>query len=82
MLVGTSGYSFKDWVGPFYPTGMASSDFLAFYTRYFPVVEINATYYRIPTPQVMFSFATWSMEQAAFESRSSWPPVGDERSPQ
>jgi hypothetical protein len=31
ILVGTSGYSFPDWVGPFYPPGMKSSDFLAFY---------------------------------------------------
>ena len=48
VLVGTSGYSFADWVGPFYPNGMKSSDFLAFYSQRFPVVEVNSTYYRIP----------------------------------
>jgi len=53
ILVGTSGYSFADWVGPFYPPGMRSGDFLAFYARHFDVVEVNSTYYRIPHPRVM-----------------------------
>lgn len=49
ILTGTSGYSFADWVGPFYPPGMRSGDFLRYYAEHFPVVEVNATYYRIPT---------------------------------
>ncbi len=53
IVVGTSGYSFADWVGPFYPPGTRSGDFLAFYARHFEVVEVNSTYYRIPTPRVM-----------------------------
>src|SRR5213076_127952 len=53
ILVGTSGYSFKDWVGPFYPAGMKSSDFLAFYAERFPVVEVNTTYYGIPRPELL-----------------------------
>jgi uncharacterized protein YecE (DUF72 family) len=53
VLVGTSGYSFPDWVGPFYPPGMKSSEFLAFYARHFDVVEVNSTYYRIPHPRVL-----------------------------
>jgi uncharacterized protein YecE (DUF72 family) len=53
VLVGTSGYSFADWVGPFYPPGTRSSDFLRHYADHFPVVEVNATYYRIPEPQTM-----------------------------
>lgn len=48
ILIGTSGYSFADWVGPFYPPGMRSSDFLRYYAEHFPAVEVNATYYRIP----------------------------------
>ena len=50
ILVGTSGYSFADWVGPFYPPGTRSADFLAYYARHFPAVEVNATYYRVPEP--------------------------------
>jgi uncharacterized protein YecE (DUF72 family) len=53
VLVGTSGYSFPDWVGPFYPAGMKSGDFLGFYSRHFDVVEVNSTYYRIPQPRVL-----------------------------
>ncbi len=53
VLVGTSGYSFPDWVGPFYPPGMKSGDFLRFYAERFPVVEVNATYYRIPPARTL-----------------------------
>ena len=53
ILVGTSGFSFPDWVGPFYPAGMKSSDFLSFYSRRFDIVEVNATYYRIPPPKTL-----------------------------
>lgn len=51
--VGTSGYSFADWVGPFYPEGTRSSGFLAYYARHFGCVEVNATYYRIPPPRTL-----------------------------
>ena len=53
ILVGTSGYSFADWVGPFYPAGMRSTDFLSFYSESFDAVEVNSTYYRIPHPRVL-----------------------------
>ena len=53
ILVGTSGYSFPDWVGTFYPPGMKSSDFLNYYSERFPVVEVNSTYYRIPPPRTL-----------------------------
>ena len=53
ILIGTSGYSFADWVGPFYPPGTRSGDFLAFYARHFDTVEVNSTYYRIPPPRVI-----------------------------
>ena len=50
ILLGTSGYSFPDWVGPFYPAGIDRSKMLDYYVRHFPAVEVNATYYRIPPP--------------------------------
>lgn len=52
VLLGTSGYSFRDWVGPFYPRGTRPGDMLAYYAQHFPVVELNVTYYRIPEPRV------------------------------
>ncbi len=51
--VGTSGYSFADWVGPFYPPGTASSEFLPFYARQFGCVEVNSTYYGMPRAATM-----------------------------
>ena len=53
VFVGTSGYSFADWVGPFYPAGTASQDYLAFYSSQFRCVEVNSTYYGIPKPEVL-----------------------------
>jgi len=53
IRIGTSGFSFRDWVGPFYPPGMKSSEFLGFYARHFDVVEVNSTYYGIPHPRVL-----------------------------
>ena len=51
VRVGTSGYSFADWVGTVYPRGMKPGAFLSHYAKLFDSVEINATYYRTPSPQ-------------------------------
>ena len=53
VLIGTSGYSFRDWVGPFYPKGTKSGDFLRYYATRFDTVEVNATHYAIPHPRVI-----------------------------
>ena len=49
VFVGTSGYSYKDWLGNFYPQFCPEADYLRFYSSIFNTVEINATYYRMPT---------------------------------
>lgn len=48
IRVGTSGYSFKDWRGTFYPENLRAADMLRYYAEHFNVVEVNSTYYRIP----------------------------------
>ena len=53
IRVGTSGYSFDDWVGTFYPKDIKKGKMLDYYVNHFNVVEINSTYYRIPHPVVM-----------------------------
>ena len=53
IVIGTSGYSFPDWVGEFYPHNIERSRMLDFYARQFPAVEVNSTYYRIPPPSTM-----------------------------
>ena len=53
ILIGTSGYSFKDWVGPFYPPGMKPAELLPYYAQHFNALELNTTYYGIPKPIVL-----------------------------
>ncbi len=52
LRIGTSGYSFLDWVGTVYPEGTRSIDMLSVYAGDFDTVEINFTYYRDPTPEI------------------------------
>lgn len=55
LYVGTSGYSYKDWCGMFYPEGAKAQQYLPLYAEKFPCVEINYTYYRQPVPRTMAS---------------------------
>ncbi|NCC13077.1 MAG: DUF72 domain-containing protein [Spirochaetia bacterium] len=48
ILIGTSGYSYTEWVGPVYPQGTKSEEYLALYAHLFPTVELNFSYYRMP----------------------------------
>ena len=47
--MGTSGFSYKDWVGEYYPADLPQREWLSFYSREFNSCEINSTYYAIPT---------------------------------
>jgi uncharacterized protein YecE (DUF72 family) len=57
LWIGTSGYSYMEWVGPFYPPGTSSSRMLRTYARFFPTVELNFTFYRVPTPDNLLRLA-------------------------
>jgi uncharacterized protein YecE (DUF72 family) len=50
IYVGTCGYAYKDWIGPFYPGKIKSAEMLPFYTRRFRAVEIDSSYYGVPAP--------------------------------
>jgi len=52
IRIGTSGYSFLDWIGPFYPRGIPRGKMLDYYVQFFDTVEINSSYYSIPHPRV------------------------------
>lgn len=54
ILIGTSGYSFQDWRGVFYPNDIPDGEMLSFYSQHFTCAEINSTYYRIPHSQVFY----------------------------
>jgi uncharacterized protein YecE (DUF72 family) len=57
VRVGTSGYSYQDWRGIFYPKTVNRSSYLQYYAQFLDLVEIDSTYYRIPHPSVMKSLS-------------------------
>src|SRR4051794_32972893 len=56
-LVGTSGYSYPAWKGRFYPKDLPAKRFLQFYSSRFSTVEINNTFYKMPTAELVQSWA-------------------------
>lgn len=50
---GTSSFANRDWVGPFYPTGTRPADYLREYSRRYDTVEVDASYYAVPTPSTV-----------------------------
>lgn len=53
VFVGTSGFSYPEWRGKFYPKELSPKKFLSFYAEHFLTTEINNTFYRIPTPSLV-----------------------------
>ncbi|HEX6213402.1 MAG TPA: DUF72 domain-containing protein [Vicinamibacterales bacterium] len=58
ILVGTSGYNYPEWKGSFYPADLPAAKFLPYYASRFPTVEINYTFYRMPTPKLIAGWRT------------------------
>jgi uncharacterized protein YecE (DUF72 family) len=52
VLIGTSGFSYKEWKGVFYPNDLPAKKYLAFYATQFKTTEINNTFYRLPSPEL------------------------------
>jgi len=65
-IVGTSGYSFADWVGAFYPPGTPQREMLDRYVLHFNAVELNFSYYRIPTAETLERIAARTPEGFEF----------------
>ncbi len=57
VRIGTQGWNYDGWLGPFYPSGTKPSDFLSVYSRAFPTVEVDSTFYATPAA---LTFASWS----------------------
>ncbi|MBU1317568.1 MAG: DUF72 domain-containing protein [candidate division Zixibacteria bacterium] len=72
---GTSSFSSKDWVGPFYKPGTSASDFLRQYSNELDTVEIDSTYYSIPSEDAVKGWIEKIPEKfvlsAKLQSRSS-----------
>jgi uncharacterized protein YecE (DUF72 family) len=56
LHVGTSGYSYKEWKGSFYPEKLPAKEMLAYYSSRLPTVEINNTFYRLPQKSMLESW--------------------------
>ena len=57
LFTGTSGWSYKEWKGTFYPDDLPADDMLRYYATKFPSVEINNSFYRIPKEKVLLEWA-------------------------
>lgn len=63
VLIGTSGWTYRDWRGRFYPRKLPQREWLAYYAQRFPTVELNVTTYRLPNEQ---DLARWSNVSPGF----------------
>lgn len=57
ILIATSGYSYDDWRGVFYPAELPKNDYLRYYALFFPFVELNFSYYAMPRPDALAAMA-------------------------
>ena len=71
LLAGTSGFSYKEWKGSFYPKDLPDKDRLRFYAERLPAVEINNTFYRMPRPELFERWTTEVPEQFVFVIKAS-----------
>jgi uncharacterized protein YecE (DUF72 family) len=70
LYVGTSGYSYKEWKGGFYPQNISAGEMLPYYASRFPAVELNNTYYRLPQPSTVENWRTQVPENFRFSVKA------------
>jgi uncharacterized protein YecE (DUF72 family) len=66
ILLGTSSFTAAGWEGSFYPKGMRSADYLAFYAEHFHTVEVDSTFYACPAPRTVSNWASRTPEGFIF----------------
>jgi uncharacterized protein YecE (DUF72 family) len=71
LYVGTSGYSYKEWKGTFYPEDMPADGMLRYYGERFRTVEINNTFYRLPKASVLEAWAAQVPAEFKFVLKAS-----------
>ena len=71
IYLGTSGFSYDDWVGSFYPVGMPKREWLTYYAREFNACEINSTYYALPKPSSLKAMAEKTGEGFLFSIKAN-----------
>ncbi|HEX5966763.1 MAG TPA: DUF72 domain-containing protein [Pyrinomonadaceae bacterium] len=71
LYVGTSGYSYKEWKGSFYPEKLAAKDMLPYYSSKLPAVELNNTFYRLPQRSMVESWKAQVPQNFRFAVKAS-----------
>ena len=71
ILVGTSGYNYPEWKGSFYPTDLPTKKMLPYYAERFTTVEINYSFYRMPTEKVLGEWARSTPDGFSFTLKAS-----------
>jgi uncharacterized protein YecE (DUF72 family) len=71
LIAGASGYSYKEWQGNFYPEKIKPDAMLAWYAERLPTVEINNTFYQMPKPAVLETWASSTPEAFRFAVKAS-----------
>jgi uncharacterized protein YecE (DUF72 family) len=71
IRAGTSGYSYKEWLGSFYPEKLPARQMLAYYAERLPAVEINNTFYRLPKESVVASWGAQVPDSFRFAIKAS-----------
>ncbi len=71
IYIGTSGFQYDDWVGPYYPEDLPKKDWLSYYAKEFNTLEINFTYYRMPSAQSLFGMAKKVPEHFLFTVKAT-----------
>ncbi len=71
IWIGTSGYSYPEWKGTFYPEDLSTSKMLGYYSERFSTVEINNTFYRLPSEKVIGDWARGTPDGFTFTLKAS-----------
>lgn len=69
LHIGTSGFAYKDWLGNFYPRSCPQSDYLKFYVTKFTAVELDVTFYRLPSAAMVKKWAATAPEGFTFAAK-------------
>ncbi|MBI2863275.1 MAG: DUF72 domain-containing protein [Chloroflexi bacterium] len=69
--IGTSGWHYDHWIERFYPKGLPKKEWLGFYSRHFPTVELNRTFYRLPTEEAWESWRQGTPPEFIFAIKAS-----------
>jgi uncharacterized protein YecE (DUF72 family) len=71
VLIGTSGWHYDSWRGPFFPKGLPLKSQLQFYASQFPTAELNGVFYRTPTPEAVKSWRDQTGKDFVFAWKAS-----------